>query len=406
MIASHADPARPEAAARASTLAIASNSFGYGSETFVLHLVNRLVPGGTILLSQDSADPSHLNCPALLQVTSFPRNLGRLNRLLNSVLFRFSHHVSPELGLFDERRAAEFLLRYRPAVMLAEFGQNGCLYGRLCQRLDIPLHVHFHGCDLLRYGRSGPFRRHYRKLFGTAAGIIAPSRFLARALQDAGCPAEKIHVVPNGVDTKLFRPSTRTKGRVLAIGRLSEEKGPLLTIRAFQRVAATVPDAHLFVLGDGPLREDCESLLDRLSLRTRVTLLGKQDPAAVARHLSDASVFVQHSVRASFGSEESFGLSVLEAMACAVPTVTTNAGGLPELVVEGQTGFMVDPHDVDAFAAKISLLLRDAELARSMGLAGRRRAEQAYDAEDVIASLRAVLGIRDIDGAIASEHVG
>jgi len=264
----------------------------------------------------------------------------------------------------------------------------------VCREANIPLFVHFHGYDasiLLRYRHQ---RRHYHSLFGEASGIIVPSRFLADKLADIGCPVEKLYVSPGGVDPGRFTPTRRLPERLLAVGRLVEKKAPHLTIQAFKQIAGRYPHAQLDMIGDGPLADRCRALVEALGLGDRVRLHGARDSDFVARLMGEASVFVQHSVTAPNGDVESFGVSLVEAMASAVPVVTTRHNGFEDTIDDGITGILVPEHDVDGMAAAIAELLDDPERAARMGEAGRDRVLAHFTLEKSRDRLRAIMGFR------------
>ena len=146
-------------------------------------------------------------------------------------------------------------------------------------------------------------------------------------------------------------------------------------IRIFERVAREV-DAVLLMVGEGPERSAAQALARRLGLADRVRFLGVYEN--IAELVARADVFLLPS------ELESFGLSALEAQACAVPVVGSDAGGLPEVVKHTETGFLLPVGDVEGMAARTLEILKDDELRREMGEAGRRRVESLFGAERVV----------------------
>jgi glycosyltransferase involved in cell wall biosynthesis len=262
-----------------------------------------------------------------------------------------------------------------------------------CKRAQIPLYVHFHGSDATKVARKRRWRRHYRQLFRDATGIIVPSSFLADRLHKLGCPEDKLHVSPHGIDPNSFEESTREKGRLIAIGRLVEKKAPHLTIRAFAAVRRQRPDCTLDIVGDGPLHAVCMEEINRLGLGECVRLHGAQSPEYVKDLLKRAALFVQHSVTAHDGDMESFGISLIEAMASGIPVVTTDHNGFSETVIYGETGYLVKEHDVEGMAAVILSLLGDPDKEIRMGRAGRARVEEAFTNERAAARLREIMSL-------------
>jgi glycosyltransferase involved in cell wall biosynthesis len=147
-------------------------------------------------------------------------------------------------------------------------------------------------------------------------------------------------------------------------------------LRAFA-LAARGTQATLTLVGDGPDQRACRELVRELSIVDRVRFLGERD--ALPELLANADVFALTS------SEESFGLSLLEAMSCATPVVATRVGGVPEVVEDGVTGLLSPPDDLEAFSRRLSQLLFDAELSERMGAAARATAERRYTRAGVVA---------------------
>lgn len=377
------------------TLAIVSHGFGGASITFIRAHVRELAPGRTVLMCQNGTGAEGFGLPVLSELRSETDARGLTGRIRRRLRWAFHRYIDPGLRGADARRALAFLQRHDVRMVLAEYGTNGNLMRRVCRQAGVPLFVHFHGFDATRLARLPEIRRHYRRLFRDAAGIIAPSRFLADRLREMGCPDDKLHVCPNGVDVSTLSDSRRVPGRLLAIGRLVEKKAPHLTIRACAQVLAAWPGASLDLIGDGPLRPQCEAEIARHGLAGRVILHGAQDHEFVRAKLAEASVLVQHSVTASDGDMESFGISLVEAMACAIPVVTTDHNGFSETVADGETGLLVPEHDVDEMAAGILSLLHDPERAELMGRAGQSRARALFSQDRTIARLRATLGLDD-----------
>ena len=290
-------------------------------------------------------------------------------------------------------RVLRFLRRHRVDVMLAEFAGSGWRVCRICQKGKIKLYVHVHGYDVSVYRGKPEWRRRYQELFKHAAGFIAPSRFLADELASLGCPREKLHVSPNGVDPRQFTPVAGEPLRLLAVGRLVEKKAPRITIAAFADVLKKFPGARLDMIGDGPLREDCLALIEERGLSRAVNLPGTQSHEQVVEAMRRASMFVQHSVTAANGDTEGFPVSILEAMASGLPVVATRHSGIPEAVIDGTTGILVAENDVSGMAQAIASFLADPAKADAMGAAGRRRVLAHFTETHTRDRLRAIMGL-------------
>ena len=365
-------------------LAILAPSFNLVSETFIADHARRLAPGRTILICQDSRGAEAYGLPVLSHLQADPAA---------TLAARLRRRFGPPLGAGDARRLAAFLKAQGATVMLAEYGPMGVLAADVCAALGLPLHVIFHGIDASALLREPRTRRRYRHMYRTAASVIAVSRALADRLVAAGCPERLIRVVPCGIEPGDFPPGTPEPGRVLALGRLVEKKAPHLTIRAFALAAKDHPLAHLDIVGDGPLRGAVEAAAAEAGLGDRVTLHGALPHEACRALMRRAQIFAQHSVTAANGDTEGAPVAVAEAMATALPVVATRHSGIPEQVLDGETGILVAEGDVAGMGAAIARLLADPGLAARMGAAGRARALERLDQSRLLDELRSILGI-------------
>lgn len=294
-------------------------------------------------------------------------------------------------------RLARRLAPLNPVVVHAHYGPNGLRALPLARKLGIPLIVTFHGSDAtitdLRYhdAKFG-LRRHIARkaeIKKGAALFLAVSEFIRRKLIEQGFPEEKIQVHYTGVDTKMFQPaSTERDPLILFVGRLVERKGPEYLIQAAAEVQRDLPAAELVVIGSGPLRGHLEQLA-RKSLR-RYRFLGTRSHEEVVQWLNRASIFCAPSVRVPSGEEEAFGMVYAEAMAMQKPVVAFDSGGISEVVSHGHTGFLAPERDWRALAEHLSILLRDVELRRKFGIAGRERVVCKFDLEQRTKVLEAI----------------
>lgn len=368
------------------TLAIVARQFDRPSQTFVRDHVTGLAPGDTVRVGLAAGPSAPDPGPPLLAGLAAPRT--PFGRILNA-LAGPPRRLSRRSGL----RLREFLAAHDVDVLLVEFLHVAVPVLDALRGTGLRCFVHVHGFEVYRLGRDPRWRRHYLRVFERVDGVIAASAFMAAAVIELGCPAEKVHVAPLGVDSGAFGVTTREPGRIVAVGRLVEKKAPQHTLEAFARVHARRPEARLDLVGDGPLRARCERLVAALGLGEAVVLHGACDSAAVRALLGRASLFVQHSVTAANGDREGFGVSIVEAMSCALPVVTTRHNGFVETVVEGETGLLVDEHDVDGMAGAMIALLEDPLRAEALGRAGRDRACRLYDLAIASARLGRILGL-------------
>jgi len=200
-------------------------------------------------------------------------------------------------------------------------------------------------------------------------------------------------VVYDGLDTPALPPTPLdfSHPKLLCLGRLTSEKGFDTAVAAFAEVVRDVPHARLMIAGDGPERPSLEETAQTLGLETAVEFLGWVAPDRVPALINEATLILVPS------RYEAFGLVALEAAHMARPVVASRVGGLPEVVVDGETGMLVEPDDPTALARAIVTLLRDREQADRLGRAARERASRLFSLErcvDAYESLYHMIGTK------------
>jgi glycosyltransferase involved in cell wall biosynthesis len=283
--------------------------------------------------------------------------------------------VRPWRDLAGLIELARILRRERPQILHASSSKAGVL-GRLAAAATrVPVRFFtVHGWAFSAY--SGVPSLLYRvadRLMEplTTVTICVSDNELAAGLEAGTCSAERTVVIRNAVDVSAAARSRhdRATPRLIAVGRLKAPKDFLTLIRAF----AALPEESFeaLIVGDGPDRAVLGAEIRSLGLDGRVWLEGERSD--VPTLLADSDLFVLSS------RSEGLPVSVLEAMAAELPVVATDVGGLAELVVDGETGSLVPPGDAEALAAALGRLIGDRDLRRTLGAAGRARAEELFD---------------------------
>ncbi len=258
-------------------------------------------------------------------------------------------------------------------------------------RPDIRVLTTLHGTDITIVGQDPSFRPITKFSIEKSDGLTAVSRYLqTETLTTFGCTACRIEVIPNFVDPEVYDRSRYTSildeqvnsdTRVLMhISNFRPVKRVKDVVRVFARVAAEMP-AVLIMVGDGPDRIDAEAEARALGLHEKVFFLGKID--AVAPLLAGADLFLLPS------ASESFGLSALEALACGVPVIGTDVGGLPELVRNGETGYLCPVGDIDAMSNAALEILRDNDRWQTMSTLGAADARQRFSLDAIVGEYEA-----------------
>ncbi len=293
--------------------------------------------------------------------------------------------VSGPLGYFANAFALRRLLRsFKPDLLNAHYASG---YGTTAALARFrPWLLSVWGSDVYDFPYEGRLKGAWlRHNLRRADRIASTSEAMAAQVRELIAPRDAIAITPFGIDTARFAPVTsahlREGGFVIGtVKTLAPKYGIDVLIRAHAAFAATLPEharrgAMLVIVGDGPQRAELEELAAALGTAAQVRFVGAVAHAEVPAWLNRFDVYVA----ASRLDSESFGVAVLEASACAVPVVVSDAGGLPEVVVHGVTGLIVPRDDVTALAAALGQLAASASLRERLGLAGRQRVLQHYE---------------------------
>src|SRR6266404_1922817 len=307
--------------------------------------------------------------------------------------------------------------RYGPAVKAEQRARNALYFADFFARSGVDhVHVHFanraaHTAVFLKEISGIPFSvtahgQDFMKDLGSddllreicdAAEFVAAETDYSRDLLRQRCPnaAKKIHRVYNGIDLERFPTPRSCNGdrmpRIVSVGRLVAFKGFDDLIDACAELARRRIDFVCDIIGDGPLRETLQAKIEQLDLSSRVNLLGSLSQGAVLEKLQAADIFALASTTDAQGATDVFPTVILEAMASPRPVVSTRLAGIPELVVDGQTGMLTPPGDSVALAHALEQLLRDPEMRLGFGDAGRARIEQDFRIEQTVVLLMEML---------------
>jgi len=253
----------------------------------------------------------------------------------------------------------------------------------------IPFSVTAHGQDFMKDLGSDDL---LRELCDAAEFVAAETDYSANLLRQR-CPnaAVKIHRVYNGIDLGGIPvpgpPPSNPKPRILSVGRLVAFKGFDLLIDACAALAKRGHDFVCEIIGDGPLRETLQARIDNSTLGSRVMLLGSLSQAAVFQRLAASDIFALPSIVDEKGASDIFPTVIAEAMASARPVVSTSLAGIPELVIDGETGLLVPPGDTNGLVEAFDQLMRKPDLRVAYGLSARARVEKDFRIEQTITPL-------------------
>ncbi len=339
---------------------------------------------------------------------------GRLTpqRIQNSIRRRLGEiSIQEQLFPIARQQAYSWLVETNPDVVYAHFGPMGVMIAPVVKKLGLPLVVSFMGYDASRLLRSRRWRKHYLNLDRDVSAVVGISNFVCSQLSRAGFERSKIHRIPLGVNPHLFTAGQHANEQgaapvvCLHVGRLTAVKSPVRLLSAFliarDELAPEIPIV-LKIAGDGELRNELRYEIAKSQLEDEVCCLGAVHHSSVMRLVQEADIYTQYAETTQDGAIEGLGLSFIEASAAGLPIVSTRHGGITDIVVENETGLLVDEGDLQGFADCIVTLARQPELRKAFGIAGRHRVEHLFtqdkQIEETISLLKSVSQCRKVSG--------
>jgi colanic acid/amylovoran biosynthesis glycosyltransferase len=304
--------------------------------------------------------------------------------MIDSVnLFKHGRDAASLRRLF---RIVPFVENEEASVVLCHFGPNGNLGLRQREAglIKGKIVTVFHGYDLSAY-MVRESDRVYQELFEKGDLFLPISEYWKTRLIELGCSEDKIIVHRMGVDCKSLRfaPPVYDKAsriRILTVGRLVEKKGVEYGIRAISGLIKKYGNlVEYSIVGSGPLLDRLAALISELGAEEDIRLLGAEDSAAVHERLGRAHLFLLPSVTDANGDKEGIPVVLMEAMAAGLPVVSTWHSGIPELVKDGESGFLVPERDVEALEERLAHLIEHPEVWGRLGHAGREFVERHFD---------------------------
>ncbi len=276
------------------------------------------------------------------------------------------------------------------SLLHVHFGPDAVMAMPLAGKLGIPMLTTFHGMDITRnkldlLTSKRPTDMHYalhlNELKRSGTGFIAVSDFVQNLLLKAGFAKDKIRRIYIGVDTVRFCPAPKTARQryVLCVGRHTPKKGLVTLLKAWARIEKQFPDVQLLQIGAGPQTTELVQLISDLAITDRVQLMGSKSSEEVRSYMQQAEVFALPSQTAPNGDSEALGIVFNEASACGIPVVSTRHGGIPEAVLDGETGLLVSEGDDAQLSNALATLLGNADLRSQMGQRGRELVLESFD---------------------------
>lgn len=305
--------------------------------------------------------------------------------------------------LYASRRLAQVIRQQRPDAILVSYGTVAAPLRSVLLNTNRRVVIHVHGFDTEAHFFPPAYGEQMRDLSRKAL-ILCNSQHTRAKLLDWGISPERLLVKYTGIEVPPEPPPHRDGDEItiLHLGRLIDCKAPDRTIHAFELACERGLNGRLIMAGDGNMMTTCQALANASRWRDRIELPGEVSAEQGAALRANADVFTLHSMRGEkSGQVEALGVAVLEAMAAALPVVSCRMGGILESVVDGETGILGEPDDVEAQAAAFLTLAHDPALRRQMGAAGWARARDVFSYEREKAVLLAVLSGERLSGGSA-----
>jgi glycosyltransferase involved in cell wall biosynthesis len=369
----------PERIAERRRLGILTEEFGAFSTIFVQRQLDALSALAPFVCCWIRSNPEIFNYEPVhvLRSGSLRHRVQRKAMALLPQRYRFVDRI--QAG----RELERCLDRYQPDCMHIHFGWAAARVGTVLRRRGIPYTVVLHGSDLnqaCRYPHLPYARRLVEALRGAHRCLFVSKDLLEKGLA-LGCPEDKGEVFYLGVPVpeERARLDNTDTVRVVCNGRQIEWKGHRILLQAFERLLRAGVDTSLTLIGEGPLRGDLKRQAKGLGIAHAVHFTGALSNSEVYATLRRAHIFAHPSRSLPDGQEEGLGLAVQEAMAVGLPVVATCTGGIPESVVDGETGWLVPHSDPEAMAESLRRLAANPQQRSQMGAAGRQRIEQHFN---------------------------
>lgn len=283
---------------------------------------------------------------------------------------------------FGEQMLRASLMKHKINCVLAEFGPTAAECLKVVKSLKLPMVVHFHGYDVSVNDVVDKYRAMYREVFDYAQSVIAVSREMRDDLVGLGCPIEKITLIYYGVDPSYFNVTPNYHSdHFVCVGRFVDKKAPYLSLLAFKNLLTLHPDSKLSFVGDGPLYNTVLNLAKMLKIEEKIDFHGILSTKDIQVLFSNSICFIQHSVQAINGDKEGTPVSIMEASAAGLPIVSTFHAGIPDVVIHGKTGYLVDQLDVDSMAKCLHEVVKDKNHAQYLGMNGKERIRSNFNQE-------------------------
>lgn len=299
-----------------------------------------------------------------------------------------SYFHPPLFGLI-KKRISNFIRENRIKIVHAHFGETGALLSSLKE--NVPLVVSFYGSDASMLTRKERWRKRYYRLFKKADLVIVEGPIMKKRLEKIGCPAEKIRIIPIGVDFSMFTKREEKRGcpiRILFTGRFVEKKGIMDSLRAIELLVPEFNEFKFTMIGDGPLRGKIINFIKKKNLKNYVTLLGNLSYKEYLSQLSQADIYLHPSCMAKNGdSEGGAPTTIIEAQGMGIPIVSTYHSDIPFVTLPQKSALLFAEHDVEGIKEGLLKLCKNASLREKLGNEGKKFVISQHSVKNVVSQI-------------------
>lgn len=323
----------------------------------------------------------------------FPLKYGTINRILRS-LFLILYTL-----FLVKKEKINLLICGSPV--------SPGIVGLLIKKIfNIPYIIFAYGGETLYYSHHPKIIKFMKFIINNADLIIADSQYTKNEFEKISTSQKNFSVITPGVDIDIFKPQEKNKELIqrynlenkkvlLTVARLAKRKGHDIVIKILPKIIEKVPDLVYIIVGAGPEEQNLKELAHNLSLENNVLFIGyvKDEEISKYYNLCDIFIMLSKEMKGDWNTEpiEGFGISFLEASACAKPVIAGRSGGTEDAVIHGETGFLVNPEDEKEIKEVILELLKDEKLAERIGQRGRKQMEAEFDWNKIVLKLKKIV---------------
>ncbi|MDM1040621.1 MULTISPECIES: glycosyltransferase family 4 protein [Empedobacter] len=277
------------------------------------------------------------------------------------------------------KRLEKLLLKYNVDCCLAEFLNTGASVKAIAEKCNIPLISNVLGYEINDSRYYEKFKQKYIELSDYQSFTIPVARDMVPKLIELGFKKDTIIYSPIGPSEDFLKLNPNyNSSQFIFIGRMTETKSPINLIKAFEMVVKVFPQAKLVMAGDGELMTKVKDLIIELNLQKNVILPGWITKEQQKKYYEESFCYVQHSVMSSTGDKEGTPVSILEASAAGLPIISTLHAGIPDVILNRESGLLVEEHDIATMSKFMLELYGNRELSKKLGIKGKEIVSQNF----------------------------